>query len=75
MAEKNPFAQMSMEIKRAIDHHNTVAATIALKEATDKFFYFETTLANGIKSFLNIILHENGNYYIYTISKNITVYE
>lgn len=28
---------MSIEIKRAIDHHNTVAATIALKEATDNF--------------------------------------
>ena len=45
------------------------------KRGYRQFFYFETTLANGIKSFLNIILHENGNYYLYTISKNITVYE
>ncbi len=32
------------------------------------------TIANGIKAFLNIVLHDDGKFYLYTISKNITIY-
>ena len=58
-----------------IDAHNTGAATVALKEATDKFFYFETKLANGKK----VILHV-GRYkalqmlYLYAASKELPEY-
>lgn len=62
-------------VRADVDTHNTGAATIALKEATDQFFYFETKLANGEK----VILHV-GRYravqklYLYAASKELPEY-
>ena len=61
--------------KADIDHHNTGAGTIALKEATDKFFYFETTLANGEKIILHVGRYrESQKLYLYAASEDLPVY-
>lgn len=58
-----------------VDSHNTSAATIALKEATDKFFYLETTLANGEKIILHVGRYrESQKLYLYAASKELPEY-
>ena len=53
--------------------HNT-GKTLRLKKKFQKYFYSEIKLANGQSAYLNIVLHKDGLYYLYTISKNITDY-
>ncbi|MBQ7388098.1 MAG: hypothetical protein IJW01_01800 [Paludibacteraceae bacterium] len=58
-----------------VDLSHNRGKVLRLKKKFKKYYYSEITLANGIEAFLNIILHEDGNYYLYTISKNITSYD
>ncbi|MBO7202071.1 MAG: hypothetical protein J6V30_00840 [Paludibacteraceae bacterium] len=58
-----------------VDLSHNRGKVLRLKKKFKKYYYSEITLANGIETFLNIILHEDGNYYLYTISKNITSYD
>lgn len=55
--------------------HNTRKKTLALKKKFKKYYYSKITLSNGQPAYLNIVLHEDGKYYLYTISKNITSYQ
>lgn len=55
--------------------HNTRKKTIDLKKKFKKYYYSKITLSNGQPAYLNIVLHEDGKYYLYTISKNITSYK
>lgn len=58
-----------------VDHHNTGAATIALKEATDKFFYLETELANGDTIILHVGRYKGSQkLYLYAASERIPEY-
>jgi len=34
----------------------------------------KTQLADGTDAYLNLVLYDDGNFYLYTISKNITIY-
>ena len=54
--------------------HNT-GKTLRLKSKFKKYYYSKITLSNGQPAYLNIVLHEDGNYYLYTISRNITSYK
>ena len=54
--------------------HNTRKKTLALKKHFKKYFYAKTQLADGMDVYLNFVLHDDGNFYLYTISKNITTY-
>ena len=54
--------------------HNTNRKTLRLKRKFRKYYYCQTTLANGQTVYLNIVLHDDGNYYLYTISKEIHEY-
>ncbi len=51
--------------------HNTNKNRLRLKRHFVKYYYSEITLASGETAYLNIVLHDNGKYYLYTISKNI----
>ncbi len=55
--------------------HNTRNKTINLKRHFIRYYYSEIELANGEKVYLNIVKHDDGNFYLYTISKNITSYQ
>ena len=64
-----------LKARADIDHHNTGAATIALKEATEKFFYFETMLANGEKIILHVGRYKvSQKLYLYAASKMLPEY-
>ena len=64
-----------LKARADIDHHNTGAATIALKEATERFFYFETTLANGEKIILHVGRYKvSQKLYLYAASKMLPEY-
>ena len=54
--------------------HNTNRKTLRLKRKFRKYYYCRTTLADGQAAYLNIVLHDDGNYYLYTISKEIHEY-
>ena len=54
--------------------HNTRKKTLKLKKHFKKYFYAKTQLANGTDVYFNMVLHDDGNFYLYTISKNITAY-
>ena len=54
--------------------HNTNRNTLRLKRKFRKYYYCQTTLADGQTAYLNIVLHDDGNYYLYTISKEIHEY-
>jgi len=54
--------------------HNTNKKTRRLKRKFKKYYYCQTTLADGQNAYLNIVLHDDGNYYLYTISKEIHEY-
>lgn len=54
--------------------HNTRKKTLNLKKHFIKYYYAEIQLANGEKAYLNIVKHDDGNFYLYTISKQITTY-
>lgn len=53
--------------------HNT-GKTLRLKKKFKKYYYCQTALADGQTAYLNIVLHDDGNYYLYTISKEIHEY-
>lgn len=58
-----------------IDPHNSGVATQKLKDATDRFFYIRTKLANGN----DVILHvgrykESGKLYLYSATKELPGY-
>ena len=54
--------------------HNTNRNTLRLKRKFRKYYYCQTTLADGQTAYLNIVLHDDGKYYLYTISKEIHEY-
>lgn len=54
--------------------HNTNKNRLRLKEHFIKYYYCEIELANREKAYLNIVKHDDGNFYLYTISRNITSY-
>lgn len=58
-----------------VDLTHNKGKVLRLKKKFKQYYYSEITLSNNTKAFLNIILHEDGHYYLYTISKNIATYE
>lgn len=54
--------------------HNTNKNRLRLKKHFIKYYYCEIELANREKAYLNIVKHDDGNFYLYTISKKITAY-
>jgi hypothetical protein len=61
--------------KKASDAtHNTRKQTVRLKEHTEDFYYFPITLPNGDNCYLHLGKYKQqwgGNFYFYTITKNI----
>lgn len=55
----------------AVDLSHNTGRTLRLKRKFQKYHYLKTQLADGTDVYLNIILHDNGKYYLYTISKNL----
>ncbi len=53
--------------------HNTNKNRLRLKRDFKKYHYLEITIADK-HLYLNLIEHNNGLFYLYTISKNITTY-
>ncbi|MBQ7531868.1 MAG: hypothetical protein IJT12_09205 [Paludibacteraceae bacterium] len=53
--------------------HNT-GKTLRLKRKFKHFFYVQKKLPDGEDVILNIALHEDGNYYLYTITKRCPTY-
>lgn len=59
----------------AVDHHNTGAATIKLKDATDRFFYIKTRLANSNEVILHVGRYkDSGKLYLYAASHELPEY-
>ncbi len=58
-----------------VDLTHNKGKVLRLKKKFKQYYYSEITLSNNTKAFLNIILHEDGYYYLYTISKHIATYE
>ena len=59
----------------AVDPHNTGVATQKLKDATDRFFYIRTRLANGNAIILHVGRYkESGKLYLYSASKELPEY-
>lgn len=59
----------------AIDPHNSGAATQKLKDATDRFFYIRTTLANGNEVILHVGRYkDSGKLYLYSATKELPEY-
>lgn len=54
--------------------HNTNKNRIRLKKHFIRYYYSEIILANGEKAYLNVVKHDDGKFYLYTISKRITSY-
>jgi len=58
-----------------IDPHNSGADTQKLKDATDKFFYIRTTLANGNEVILHVGRYkDSGKLYLYAATKELPEY-
>ena len=59
----------------AVDPHNTGTATQKLKDATDRFFYIRTKLANGNEVILHIgEYRDSGKLYLYAATKELPEY-
>ena len=54
--------------------HNTNKNRLRLKRNFLKYHYLEIQLANKERVYLNIVEHNNGNFYLYTISRKISTY-
>ena len=54
--------------------HNTNKNTLRLKRKFAKYHYLKFPLAGGQEAYFNIVQHDDGNFYLYTISKQIHVY-
>ena len=69
------FDKARLVASSEIDEHNTGAATIELKNATDKFFYLETLLGNGGKIILHVGRYKSSQkLYLYHASYTLPVY-
>lgn len=69
------FDKSRLAASSGIDEHNTGAATIELKNATDKFFYLETLLGNGGKIILHVGRYKSSQkLYLYHASYTLPVY-
>ena len=59
----------------AVDPHNTGVATQELKDATDRFFYIRTRLANGNEAILHVGRYkDSGKLYLYAATKELPLY-
>ena len=59
----------------AVDPHNTGVATQKLKDATDRFFYIRTKLANGNAIILHVGRYkDSGKLYLYAATKELPLY-
>ena len=54
--------------------HNTDKNRLRLKRNFLKYHYLEIQLANKERVYLNVVEHNNGNFYLYTISRKISTY-
>ncbi len=54
--------------------HNTNRNRLRLKRNFLKYHYLEIQLANEEHVYLNVVEHNDGNFYLYTISRNIPTY-
>lgn len=54
----------------AVDLTHNTGNTLRLKRKFNKFHYLQLSLSHGEKICLHIAEHQNGNYYLYTITKN-----
>ena len=55
----------------AVDLSHNTGHTLKLKRKFQRFYYLKTQLADGTDVYLNVVLHQDGKYYLYTISKNL----
>jgi len=55
----------------AVDLSHNSGRTLRLKRKFQKFHYLKTQLADGTDVYLNVVLHQDGKYYLYTISRNL----
>ena len=55
--------------------HNTNKSRLRLKRNFKKYHYLEIVLTNERHVYLNIVEHNNGSFFLYTISKNISTYD
>ena len=68
----SPYFEKAVFVKDAdVDLTHNTGHTLRLKRKFKKYYYLKTQLANGEDVYLNIVLHQDGNYYLYTISKNL----
>ena len=69
------FAKAQYISSADVDLDHNSGKTRRLKKHFKKYYYAKITMANGKEAYLNIVLHDDGNYYLYTISKNMTNYQ